>query len=247
MNEVIVFDVSQISVFNMEGGYLRRFPIKGLSSGIGADLRGNVFISTSDIRSGQVTLKAYAPDMSRELAIVLSYQEDQRHVVFRPSGVWTLDQNGRVVFGESKTYEIKIIDSQGRVLRKIIRDYDPVRVTQAEKDDLAARTRSVLGPEAAKSMEFSAYHSAYRSFFLADAGRLFVQTWERSPDGKQDIYDIFDEEGRYIARIPLNPNPDFLNPRTRFIKNGKLYTIEPDPKGYEVVKRYTVKWNIQEK
>jgi hypothetical protein len=246
-NEFIVFDVSRISVFNLEGGYLRRFPIRGLSVGLGADSRGNLFIATTDIRSGQGTLKAYAPDMSRELAVVVSYQEDQSLIVFKPRAVWTLDQNGRVVFGESKTYEINIIDMHGRVLNKIIRDYDPVRVTQAEKDDLAARTRSVLGPEAAKSMEFSSHHSAYRSFFLDDAGHLFVQTWERSADSRQDIYDIFDEVGRYIARAPLSLNPDFQRPLPRFIKNGKLYTIEPDPKGYEVVKRYSVKWNIQDK
>jgi hypothetical protein len=96
-------------------------------------------------------------------------------------------------------------------------------------------------------MEFASHHSAYRSFFLADGGRLFVQTWERSADGRQDIYDIFDDEGRYVARVPLSPNPDFQSPLPRFIKQGKLYTIEPDSKGYEVVKRYTLKWNIQDK
>jgi hypothetical protein len=243
--EVMVFDSPRISVLNLEGAYLRQFPIKGFDVGIQADHHGNFFIATADIRSGQVTLKTYAPDMSRELAVVLSYQEDQGKNAFRPRAYWILDQDGRVVFGESKTYEIRIIDSQGRVLRKIFRDYEPVRVTQEEKDDLVGRTNKFLGAGAAKSMEFSSHHSAYRSFFLADAGRLLVETWERSAEGKQDIYDIFDEEGRYIARAPLNPHPDFFNPRPRFIKNGKLYAIEPDQKGYEVVKRYTVKWIIQ--
>ena len=243
-NEIVVLDNRQISVFNLEGAFLRRSPIKGLSSGVQADGQGNLFIAEVAIPSGQMTLKKYLPDMSREPEAVLSCQQDLGKNPFKPRVLWILDQNGRIVFGESKTYEIRIIDSQGRVLKRIIRDHDPVRVTQEEKDDLAGRTSKVLGPEAAKSMEFCSHHSAYRSFFPDDGGRLFVQTWERSADGRQDIYDIFDEEGRYIARATLPPNPDFLNPGPRFIKNGKLYTIEPDQKGYEVVKRHTVIWNI---
>ncbi|MGA2533534.1 MAG: 6-bladed beta-propeller [Candidatus Aminicenantales bacterium] len=245
--EIVVVDLQSISTFNPAGGYLRRSPVRGLSAGIRADGQGNLFIETSEIRSGKVILQTYASGMGGEPALVLSYQEDQSYVVFRPRAQWILNQKGQIVFGESKTYEIKIVDSEGHILTRILRDYDPVRVTQEEKNDLAKRTKEVLGPEAAKSMEFASHHSAYRSFFPADGGRLFVQTWERSADGRQDIYDIFDEEGRYIARTPLNLNPDFLNPRTRLIKNGKLYTIEPDPKGYEVVKRYSVKWNIPDK
>jgi hypothetical protein len=246
-SEIIVLDLQSISTFNPAGGFLRRSPIRGMSAGIRADGQGNLFIETSEIRSGKVILQTYAPGMGGEPALVLSYQEDQSYVVFKPRPQWILNQKGQIVFGESKTYEIRIIDSKGGLLKKILRDYDPVRVNQEEKDDLAKRTKEVLGPEAAKSMEFAPHHSAYRGFFPADAGCLFVQTWERSADGRQDIYDIFDDEGRYIARVPLSPNPDFQAPLPRFIKDGKLYTIEPDPKGYEVVKRYSVKWNIQDK
>jgi hypothetical protein len=243
-NEIIVFDLQRILVLSLGGAPLRQYAVKGMSSGFGADNRGSLFLSTTAIPSGQTILKAYAPDMSRELGIVLTYQEDRSSDPFKPRAIWILDRDGRVVFGDAKSYEFKIIDAQGRLLEKISRDYEPVRPTQAERDDLIGRTSQVLGTKAAKSMVFSSYHSAFRAFFVDDLGHLFVETWERSADGRQDIYDIFDEEGRYIARVPLNPHPDFLNPRPRFIQSGKLYTIEPDPKGYEVVKRYTVKWNI---
>ena len=246
-NEIIVFDLERISVVTPAGAFIRQFPMNGMSTGFGADARGNLFIASASGRLGQTALKVFAPDMSRELAVVLTCQETQGPDPFKSRALWILDPAGRVVFGDSKTYEIKILNSQGQVLKKVSRDYDPVRAAQEEKDDLAGRTSRVLGPAAAKSMVFSSHHSAYRGFFFADAGRLFVETWEKSPDGKQDVYDIFDEEGRYIARATLAPHPDFLNPRPRFIKNGKLYTIEPDPKGYEVVKRYSVKWNIPEK
>jgi hypothetical protein len=243
-DEIIVYDLRRISVLSLTGLYLRQHVIQGLSSGFGTDAQGNVFLSIVATRSGETTLKAYSADMSRELAVVLTYQQDQGSDPFKPRAIWIMDQAGRVVFGDSKTYEISVLDAQGRLLKKISRDCEPVRTTQAEKNDLIGRTRRVLGPEAAKAMVFSARHSAFRSFFMDDAGRLFVETWERSADGRQDIYDIFDPEGRFVARTPLNPHPDFLNPLPRFIKDGKLYTIEPDPKGYEVVKRYTVKWKI---
>ena len=242
--ELFVFDIQRISVLSLAGSLLRRLPLKGLSVGLGVDDRGDLFISEISVRTNETTIRTYSPDLTRQPAVVLTYQEAPGKDPFRPRVLCILDRAGHVVFGDSKTYEIRIIDGQGRTLKKIRREYDPVRATQAERDDLAARTKSVLGPEAAKRMVFSAYHSAFRGFFVDDAGHLFVETWERTGDGRQDLYDVFDADGRYVARVPLNPHPDFLNPLPRLIRNGKLYTIEPDAKGYEVVKRYSVKWNI---
>jgi hypothetical protein len=85
-------------------------------------------------------------------------------------------------------------------------------------------------------------HAAFRSFFLDDQGHFFVQTWERTSDGLQDIYDVYDSESRFFGRIALNVHPDFINPVQRILKNNKLYAVESDEEGYEVVKRYSVTW-----
>ncbi|MEN6310354.1 MAG: 6-bladed beta-propeller [Acidobacteriota bacterium] len=242
--EIVVIDVQKIVIFDASGVFSRQIPLKGSGAGVRVDARGRLFVATSAIPSGDFSLKAYAPDMSRELAVVASSPEDPSRNPFRPRLLWILDNMGRVVFGDAKTYEFKIIDSQGKILKRFGRGFDPVRVRQEDKDDLNARTRKVLGEDAAKSTPYSSHYPAYRAFFTADGGRLFVETWEKTPDGKQDVYDIFDAEGRYLARVGLPLHVDFLNPRDRFIRDGKLYTIEPDDKGYEVVKRYTVTWKI---
>jgi len=243
--EIAVVDLQRIIIFNAAGVYSRQFPLKDGTSGVRLDARGNFFIATTSFPSADFILKAFAPDMSRERAAVLTCREvDDSHNPFRPRPVWILDDNGRVVFGDAKTYEFMIIDAQGKILRKVGRDHSPVRARKEDKDDLIARTRKVLGEEAAKATPFSSHYSAYRAFFTADGGRLFVETWEKTPDGKQDVYDIFDAEGRYVARVGLPLHVDFLNPRDRFIRNGKLYAIEADDKGYEVIKRYTVTWKI---
>lgn len=245
--EIAVFDLQRIVIFSAAGVFSRQFPLKDGTSGVRLDTRGNFLIAATLFPSADFILKAFAPDMSRELAVVVTCKADDSHNPFRPRPVWILDDRGRAVFGDAKTYEFKIIDAQGRISRKVGRDHSPVRARQEDKDDLIARTKKVLGEEAAKATPFSSHHSAYRAFFTADHGRLFVETWERTPDGKQDVYDVFDAEGRYLARVGLPLHTDFLNPRDRFIRDGKLYTIEPDDKGYEVVKRYTVTWKIPER
>jgi hypothetical protein len=64
-------------------------------------------------------------------------------------------------------------------------------------------------------------------------GRLFVATWEKS--GKDSVYDVFDADGRYVARLSL----PF---RAISFKRGKLYCIEEDADGYQDVTRYSVNW-----
>ena len=49
--------------------------------------------------------------------------------------------------------------------------------------------------------------------------------------------DVFDPEGRYLARVPVYDRPVV-------IKKEKLYTVEEDEEGYQVVKRYHIKWTI---
>jgi hypothetical protein len=87
-------------------------------------------------------------------------------------------------------------------------------------------------------------HTAFRSFFMDDQGHLFVQTWERTSDGKKDLYDIYDPEGRFLGRIALSVHPDLIIPTPTILKNDKLYSVEVDDEGYEVVRRYSVSWKI---
>ncbi|TET64977.1 MAG: hypothetical protein E3J56_16475 [Candidatus Aminicenantes bacterium] len=64
---------------------------------------------------------------------------------------------------------------------------------------------------------------------------MFVQTYEKTTGGGSYYYDVFNSEGKYIAKIPLKSQPWVW-------KRGKLYNIEEDEEGYQVVKRYKVTW-----
>jgi hypothetical protein len=143
-----------------------------------------------------------------------------------------VDRADRLIYGYPKTYEIQFFGPASPTLfRKVTREYDPVPVTAEER---ALREKG--NPPEIK-LDFSKYHSAYYRFFASDTGHLFVQTWEKTKDGKS-IHDIFDPEGRFLGRIPLKPSG-------LEVLKGKYYALEEDEDGYQTVKRYALTWTIK--
>lgn len=78
---------------------------------------------------------------------------------------------------------------------------------------------------------FPKYFPTFHNFACDDDGSLFVQTYERTEDGEKAQHNLFDSEGKYLARIALKS-------RNFHLKKEKLYTIEEDEDGYYCVKRY---------
>jgi len=84
-------------------------------------------------------------------------------------------------------------------------------------------------------LEIQKYHYAFNRFTLSDEGKIFVETMERNIENGNYCYDVFDSDGKYMAKISLNPRP-------KIWKKGKLYTIEEDEDGYQMIKRYKTDW-----
>jgi hypothetical protein len=92
---------------------------------------------------------------------------------------------------------------------------------------------------AGMKMEFRNHFPAFSGIFADDAGRIFVKTYERF-HGEGDVFyfDVFDPEGRFYAKVPINVTLDNYS----VWKNGKLYTREMDPGGYPIIKRFHAVW-----
>jgi hypothetical protein len=131
------------------------------------------------------------------------------------------------LYGYPGTYELKIFDPQGKIIKKITREYEHVPLSEAEKEE----QKKAYGAD----IEIPPYHPAFSYLRTDDEGRIYVQTWEKPTNVDGFFYDVFDHEGKYIAKIPLNFLP-------RVIKNGKIYTIEEDEEGFRHVKRYKFRW-----
>ena len=96
-----------------------------------------------------------------------------------------------------------------------------------------------------KLIKYPKYKPAYQSFTLIGSG--MNQSFSLMENGwlaliadlikdEYTLFDLFDEEGRYIAQFKTTIPGEGL-----FFKNGKAYAIATD-EGYKFVKRFTIKF-----
>jgi hypothetical protein len=134
-------------------------------------------------------------------------------------------------------YEIFVHNPDGKLTKKIVRDYDGIEITSREKEKLM---KDLFGDNPVPSnvnFEFPERYPPLQRISCDDEGRIYVQTYDKTEDGEADYYDVFDSEGKYIARFSLKYWAIVW-------KKQKLYTIEEDEEGFQIVKRYHVTWNI---
>jgi len=149
-----------------------------------------------------------------------------------PRMYWEIVEGNFLIWGAQTKYELHILDSRGKEVRKIVKDYDPVEFTKEDKDKVLERGL-YEGPGV--KLIWPKHHLAFMEFTCDELGRIFVRSYEKAKDGKSHFYDIFDPEGRYIAKVPLQIRP-------RVWKEKKMYIIYENEEGYRFIKRYAVDW-----
>jgi hypothetical protein len=150
---------------------------------------------------------------------------------FFPQCYWDLLEEDKIVWGFADEYELFIIDSTGKTLKKITKEYKPIKITEEEKE------KRIEGLREGVKLVWDAHHNPFIYLCVDDEGRIFTQTYEKATESGKYYFDVFGPDGKYMAKIPLKSRP-------YVIEKGKLYTIEEDEEGYQIVKRYKVSWKI---
>lgn len=151
---------------------------------------------------------------------------------FQPTLIWCTGGDGAIIEGYSETYEIRIHNRRGEIIRRILKDYDPVEVTAEERGIFAKLAKESIRKTTYK---FSRFHPAYISLLCDEKGWIYAGTPEKTLDGKRTIYNIFDQDGRYQGDAAWSG-------WAALIRDEKLYTGEEDAGGYPVIKRYALTW-----
>ena len=148
--------------------------------------------------------------------------------------VYQFGPGGEIYYGRNANYEIKIYNPEGKLVRAIQKEYDPVKVTQKDIDEMLERIPNTAGAANIKDMfSFPDKFPPFQNFILDDQGRMFVRTYTKGKEKGEYAVDVFDPEGRFIVQFITKAD-------LRLIRAGQAYGIEESEDGYQVVKRYTI-------
>lgn len=241
--EIMIYDSgnSRLSFYSLEGKCLKEIPTgKYFFSRAIPDSKGNIItqlLVPGDRFVNEV--KKFDSNLNPVVTVGSIEQEIAPNVIdmVTPTLNVRVMKNDNIAWGYSEKYEVFIVSPEGKTLRKIVKDYKPVKITDKEKEQLIKDGFGDQGPPSGVKLEFPKNHYPYYFFICGDEGRIYVRTYEKDREGNFK-YDVFDPEGRYIANFFL-PDIDFLY----VVKNNKIYTmVWEDEKGIPVVKRYAVTW-----
>ncbi len=237
--EIVVCDLMyrRLIFFSLDGKYQREVPTwrQGRLLNMMLDSRGNIVGEAYQKKI--FALKKFNSNFEPFLTLK-SIRRDKIPILesLSPKLQWSISNSDEIIWGYSAIYEFNVHNSDGKLMKKIIKDYEP---TQIMEEDYSEQVRTKFGgrpipPEFER--ELPKNYPAFKSFSIDDEGRLFVITFEKADKGGGNYCDVFDSDGKYIAKIPFRSAP-------RVWKNGKFYTIESDEEGFQVVKKYKVTWN----
>ena len=200
----------------------------------GIDSAGNIIgiVQTGEPDGNVQVLNRYSPEFEYLHTVGYTIKGNRRtYNFFKPWLRWAVYKGNHIIFSFSEKYELLIYDAAGKLVRKIVKKYKPVKISGEELSYM----RKVVRLPSTVRLIVPKHHTAFQRFTVDDKDRIFVQTWEKTKEGKGFIFDVFNSDGICIARVPLNAVP-------RIWKKDKLYTIEEDTEGYQSIVRYKVIW-----
>jgi hypothetical protein len=207
---------------------------------IKSDNKGDIYCLRFKFEESKETQEILKCDpLLQPIRKITSFEKPYKRRVVNPypEGILAcVMKDDNLIWGLSSAYEMNIVDPNGKTLRRIVKDHDPVKITAADKQRFLERESSGSGPLRFE-YEFPEYYPAVNLLLVDDLNRIYVRTYEK--DGQGHIaHDVFNPDGRYVARFFLPENE-----RATIVKKNKLYCmIRESEEGIPLVKRYAIEW-----
>ncbi len=231
----------RLGFFSLDGKFLRNISTaKALGlAGIVIDSQGNMIAQHVVLDNNKLTrvLKKFDKELNALFTIASFDFPNIMAGKIDPFSFLTFYEMGKddsILLSNPEEYEIKVLNFDGEVIKRILKEHEPVKITEEDKQEILAR----LPAESAAikdRIEFQKNFPPYRGFSLDDEGRLFVRTFAKGKTKDEFLWDVFDAEGKYIARIPLKGE-------IQAWKGNKLFTVEETEDGFHILRCFSASW-----
>jgi hypothetical protein len=243
-DEISTYDISKQNflVFNREGSLLKEVPLPYRTTRIFPLINGNFLLAKlSGRRQSPFYYRVILALCDSELKEIKSIEELK--IPNGPGASYWITSEDRIYVGsEERDYEIWVYDLEGNLVRKIRKEYKPVKIP----DEIRANWKKVY--ESLKQqtgvqeeIEIPKFWPPYFAFFTDNAGRLYIRTFEEGENIGEYIHDVFNSDGIFIERISLTLS---INPEYKYVKSlgQNIYGFSEKESGFKELVVYKMNW-----
>jgi hypothetical protein len=235
--ELLVGEMSRLSLFDRQGVFLRSVDNSAQRLAFVEYLENGSAVGTRMVleeEKPRYEVALCGPDLGQKQALASSAMPGPsgKYALFTSVVRWDVFRGREIVCASGDgDYRLSVFDSEGRRIRTITKDYDPVPPSDFEID----RLKKQQGIQPGEEVTIPRYLPPIWWVYADEDGRIYVSTWQRDPATGISLFNIFDPEGRYLCddRIPGEPI---------VFKDGKLYAVVQDDEGVQYVKRFKMNW-----
>lgn len=161
--------------------------------------------------------------------------EERAWASFAPHVSRVLDPSGLQWEGHSARYRLVLAAPDGTAVRVVEREHDPVPVTDEDRAVLAGKLALIGEGMPPDAVPLPATKPVFRDLVTDAEGHLWVGLHARAGAAVWP-WDVFDPEGRYLARVMLPAGA-----LVQVIRDDHVYTVEPDGDRGASVVRYRIR------
>jgi hypothetical protein len=150
---------------------------------------------------------------------------------------WASSQDHIYIGRDSGEYRIDVFDSSGEFVRAITQEYDPVPISDEERERILKPFPGDL-----KNMMFVPdHHLPFKSFITDSEGRLLVATHEAGEAPGEVMVDLFNPQGEFIGRKSLNVWV-WEGHMWALMSSGRFYCLREKDSGYKELVVSRLEW-----
>jgi len=250
-DRILVSDprVNKVVEFDTEGRFIKEIKVRAGLMEVLPLANGNYLARRypkKDSETYGMYLSIFTPDFEEAKTIDFYDMSDLTPGRNQPGIIvpfyWRVAGDRIYVGNGRRGYEIRVYDLNGNLLRKIRKDYNPVTYPE----EFRIQTEKIAAAQPNLNLFALKDMPPFNSFFIDEAGRLFVMTYEQGENGNGFIHDVFDSDGIFIARIALGSYGILgraLNRLRATAANGRFYRLFFKENGYPELIVYRMLWN----
>jgi len=190
-----------------------------------------------------IILKLISPDLEVLHAIdefSFEWRQDKA-MITEPLLCWSVSRDNIYVANEDRGYEIWVHDFNGKLIRKIQKEYKQISVSENFKNKLLKQFPEGMREQMSKMVYFPEFHPPIQNLVAGDDGLLLVSTFEEGENPGEFLFDIINEEGVFIGRTSLNIWIWEVHLWAK-IKANKFYCLKEKETGFREVFVYNMIW-----